>query len=114
MPRKVRLIALKSMLSAKLAEGKIIVVSNDKLPEAKTKHVSKAIDHFGEQKETFLFVSEYNFDQNLPQATKAFKRLQFCSADVSNFPADSRNQSPIKRKFDEKIANFSFKVAEIR
>lgn len=82
LPKKVRLVALKSMLSAKLAEGKLIVVKSDKIPEIKTKHVAKALDHYGEQKETFLFVSEYKFDDKLPKATGAFKRFQWCSADV--------------------------------
>ena len=41
---KIKLKALKSLLSAKLLEGKIRIVDSEDLVEAKTKNLQKAID----------------------------------------------------------------------
>ena len=62
MPYKVRLLALKTALSAKLSEGKIIIVDNDTIPERKTKHVATALDNFSD-KETYVFVTGGTTDE---------------------------------------------------
>lgn len=62
MPKKVRLLALKTALSAKLAEGKIIIVDNDSISERKTKLVAKALDNFSEKERYLLLTDVVNED----------------------------------------------------
>jgi len=44
LPKKIRSLALKSALSSKLAEGKLIVIDEAKLPKAKTSDLSKKLE----------------------------------------------------------------------
>jgi len=44
LPKKIRSLALKSALSCKLAEGKLIVIDEAKLPKAKTSDLSKKLE----------------------------------------------------------------------
>lgn len=61
MPNKVKLLALKTLLSARFAEGRIIVVDNDYIPEMKTKNITKALDSFN-KKERIIYITAYKND----------------------------------------------------
>ena len=79
MPYKVRLLALKTALSAKLSEGKIIIVDNDTIPERKTKHVATALDNFSD-KETYVFVTGGTTDE-FKVASQNIRRIKYVNFD---------------------------------
>ncbi len=54
LPKKVRRIALRSVLSSKVAEGGLIVLDELSLPEAKTRHMVAALKVLGIQKKALL------------------------------------------------------------
>ena len=80
MPRKVRLLALKTVLSAKLAEGRILIVDNDDIPEKKTKHVSQMLNNFSEN-ESYLYISGHH-NQDFGVASKNIYRLTYKTFDT--------------------------------
>lgn len=69
MPRKIRLQALKVMLSAKLSEGKIRIVDTEKIEAPKTKLVAQMTDQYDE-KTRLLIVTGYSVDTNFKIAYK--------------------------------------------
>ena len=75
MPKKLRLQALKAMLSAKLYEGKIRIVESEALSEPKTKHVAKLLEQFTDNKPVFL-ITGYNCDSNFEIAQRNARRIQ--------------------------------------
>lgn len=79
MPGKVRLLAMKTLLSAKLAEGKILVVDNDYISEKKTKHVSNALKNFSTN-ERFLYIAGYS-NEDFQVAAKNIPRLTYKTFD---------------------------------
>lgn len=79
MPNKVRLLALKTLLSARLAEGRIIVVDNDYISERKTKQVADSLDNFSST-DRYLYVSGFpNSDFQL--ACKNISRMTYTTFD---------------------------------
>lgn len=65
---------MKTLLSAKLAEGRILIVDNDDLPERKTKHVSEMISNFTSKDRVLYITGQKNADfsvasRNLEQLT---------------------------------------------
>lgn len=75
MPRKVRLLALKTMLSARLAEGRIIVIDNCDIPEYKTRHIGRAIGNLS-KRESYLLVTG-NYDEDYMLACRNVDRLSY-------------------------------------
>lgn len=74
MPNKVRLLAMKTLLSARLAEGRIIIVDNDFVPERKTQWVGKPLNEFSERDNYIYITGNKNKDfevasQNIPRIT---------------------------------------------
>lgn len=74
MPNKVKLLAVKTLLSARLAEGKIIVVDNDAIPERKTKLVNSALNKFNSTDRLLFIAGSFNEDfkvacRNIPRFT---------------------------------------------
>ncbi|HHT07831.1 MAG TPA: 50S ribosomal protein L4 [Clostridiales bacterium] len=70
-PRKVRRLAMKSALSAKLAAGDMIVLDGINLPEAKTRLMAKVLHDLGIEKSCLLVMPErdetiYRAGRNLP------------------------------------------------
>lgn len=65
---------MKTLLSAKLSEGKILIVDNDDLIERKTKYVAEMLSNFTE-KERFLYVTGHKSEaftiasRNIPNLT---------------------------------------------
>lgn len=72
MPAKVRLLAMKTLLSAKLAEGKILIVDNDYIPEKKTKFVVDSLKNFSST-ERFLYVAGYSSEDFVTASNNATK-----------------------------------------
>ncbi|MGI6726560.1 MAG: 50S ribosomal protein L4 [Christensenellales bacterium] len=75
-PRKVRRLAMRSALSAKLASGSLIVVDKLELQEAKTRVMAKVLSDLGVTKSCLLVLSEANeavrrAGNNLPNLTNA-------------------------------------------
>ena len=68
MPKKVRRLALKSALSAKQADGKLIIVDDAKTSEPKTKPIAATLDKLGLK--SALIVGGAELDRNMVLATR--------------------------------------------
>ncbi len=68
LPKKVRKLALKSALSAKQAEGKLIVLETTKLAQPKTKDLAQRFKKLGI--ESALFVDGTTVDENFAKAAR--------------------------------------------
>ncbi|TAH32625.1 MAG: 50S ribosomal protein L4 [Alphaproteobacteria bacterium] len=75
LPKKFRALGLKMALSAKAAEGKLVVVDTDQLKDAKTASVSKFFDKLGVK--SALFIGGEKLNDNFAKA----------AANVKNFDA---------------------------
>jgi len=73
-PKKLRLLGLKTMLSAKLAEGKLRIVDTEKVDQPKTKLVAQIMKQFDE-KLNVLLLTGYKADSNFSIAQKNYPRL---------------------------------------
>ena len=82
MPKKIRLLALKTMLSAKLAEGKIRIVDSEKIEEPKTKQVAKILKTTFDENYKFLFVTSYKPDPNFDRAQSNIYNLEVAGPNV--------------------------------
>lgn len=82
MPRKIRLLALKTVLSSKLSEGRILIVDNDDIPEKKTKHVSQMLNHFSET-DSYLYVTGH-YNEDFSVASRNIYRLTYKTFDTIN------------------------------
>lgn len=82
MPKKKYRAALQSALSAKLADGKVIVVSEFALAQPKTKLLAKALDQFG-LGETALLVAA-DTQSAMLQAARNLSSVKVVSADQLN------------------------------
>ena len=71
MPRKVRLLAIKTMLSVKLYEDKLIFMTSEKLPSHKTKLLAHCLQGFAHK--WVLFVTPLNPDKNFTLAVNALE-----------------------------------------
>ena len=79
MPKKIRLLALKTLLSAKLSEGSIIIVDNDDIPEKKTKHIANILENFNTSG-IVLYISGYEND-DFKVASKNIQRINYTTYD---------------------------------
>jgi large subunit ribosomal protein L4 len=79
MPKKIRLLAMKTILSARFAEGRIVIVDNDTINEAKTKHVAKPLQRFSKN-ESFLLVTQYK-NQEFSTASRNIDKVVYKSID---------------------------------
>ena len=57
-PKKVKILALKSVLSAKVADNEIIVLDEQKFDEPKTKEMVKVLDNIKADKKTLIVMDE--------------------------------------------------------
>lgn len=78
MPKKVRLLAMKTLLSARLAEGRIIIIDTDTIEERKTKHVVASLENFSE-KETYLLITS-QISEDFFVASKNVQRIEYVEA----------------------------------
>lgn len=79
MPKKIQLLALKTLLSAKLSEGRIIVVDNDDIPEKKTKQVAQLLNQFNAE-DRYVYVTG-NINQDFKQASKNIASIAYTTFD---------------------------------
>ena len=82
MPKKKYRAALQSALSAKLVDGKVIVISDFSLAQPKTKLLAKALDQFG-LGETALLVAG-DTQGSMLQAARNLSSVKVVSADQLN------------------------------
>lgn len=87
-PRKVRRLAMRSALSAKLASGSLIVVDKLELEEAKTRVMAKVLSDLGVTKSCLLV---------LPEANEAVRRAGNNLPNLTNACADNINVYDILR-----------------
>ncbi len=69
------------MLSAKLAEGKVIIVNDESIEEGKTKILNSVLSRYGES--TILFIGGYKRNENFDRAAQNIKRLKLSNPHVS-------------------------------
>lgn len=81
-PRKVRRLAMKSALSAKVAAGDLIVVDSISLQQPKTRLMAKVLSDLGVNKTCLLVIAGQ--DENLRRASRNLKALTDTSADSIN------------------------------
>jgi large subunit ribosomal protein L4 len=74
LPKKVRKMGLKSALSAKLAEGKLVVLDEAKLSEPKTKQLAESMSKHGWGRTTLIDGAE--IDQNFRLASRNLPGLR--------------------------------------
>ena len=82
MPKKLRKLALKTALSAKAAEGKIIVLDDAKAKNHKTKPMAAAMEKFGI--DSALIVSGEEVDVNFARATANLPRIDVLPSQGAN------------------------------
>lgn len=82
MPKKKYRAALQSALSAKLADGKIVVVSDFALAQPKTKLLAKALDQFGLGETTLVVAADTQVVMS--QAARNLSAVKVVSADQLN------------------------------
>jgi large subunit ribosomal protein L4 len=68
LPKKVRALALKTALSSKQAEGKLVVIDDATLPEAKTKALMQRLGKLGWS--SVLFIGGTEIDQGFARAAR--------------------------------------------
>lgn len=73
--------ALKALLSAKLAEGKIRIIDSEALEEPKTRVLSKIIGKYGEQTRVLL-VTSYKPDKNTMLASQNIQNIALAKPNV--------------------------------
>lgn len=69
------------MLSAKLAEGKLKIVTKEGLEEAKTKSLAKILKLYGSEAK-ILFVTGYKPEPNFEIASQNIKDFEICLPNV--------------------------------
>ena len=72
-PKKIRLQALRSLLSAKLYENKLIFINEEALPHPKTKYLDSVLEPFHTDK--ILMITGFEQDKNFMLAQQAFNKL---------------------------------------
>jgi large subunit ribosomal protein L4 len=82
LPKKLRSLALKSALSTKAKEGKIIIIENAVAKTHKTKDMMKAFIGFG--LESAVIVSGEEIDANFARATNNLPRIDVLPAQGTN------------------------------
>lgn len=82
-PKKVRCLALKSLLSAKLRAGKLVVLEELHCPEPRTKHMMRLLDALPDGHGNVLFVL-HEPDRNVILSGRNIRRLSIVLADTVN------------------------------
>ncbi len=82
LPKKVRKLALKTALSAKQAEGKLVVLESAKADSAKTKDLAKALDKMGWG--SVLVIDGAELDQNFALAARNIVGLDVLPSQGAN------------------------------
>jgi large subunit ribosomal protein L4 len=75
MPKKIKLLAMKTLLSARLAEGRIIIVDNDSIEERKTKYADRNLRNLSER-DNYLLVTG-NISEDFKVALQNIRRVEY-------------------------------------
>ena len=67
MNEKIRLYALKSLLSAKLFEEKIVIINSESIEHPKTKYLHEILEPYKQDK--ILFLTHFDVDKNFELAS---------------------------------------------
>jgi ribosomal protein L4 len=78
MPKKVRLLAMKTLLSARFAEGRIIIVDNDSIEERKTKFADRNLRNLS-MNERYLLITG-NLSEDFKVALQNISRVEYKEA----------------------------------
>ena len=81
-PKKIRRLAFKSALTAKVNAGEIYIVDNISLAEGKTKHMAKFIGNFARTNSTMVVIPSR--DENVMRAASNIEKLQMCYVNTLN------------------------------
>jgi len=84
MPKKLRILGLKTMLSAKLAEGKVRIIDSEKIDEPKTKLVSKILNNTFDENYKLLLITSYKPDPNFLRAQENIFNLEVAKPNTIN------------------------------
>ena len=84
MPKKVRLQALKIMLSAKLYEGKITVIDSEALKYYKTRYLEAIMKPF--EKDRVLILTDFTPDKNFMLASGNIVNITVKNPQTFNIP----------------------------
>lgn len=79
MPQKIRLLAMKTLLSARLAEGRIIIVDNDYLQERKTKLAEQSMRNFNPD-DRYVYIAGY-ISEDFKIASRNIQRVNYTTFD---------------------------------
>jgi large subunit ribosomal protein L4 len=82
LPRKLRKLAMKSALSAKAAQGKLVVIDDAKAKDHKTKPMAAALEKFGFT--SALIVGGAEIDTNFARATANIPRIDVLPTQGAN------------------------------
>ena len=82
MPKRKYRAALQSALSAKVADGQVVIVSNLSLAQPKTKVLAKALDQFGKGARALVVAGEGH--SGLAQAARNLSRVQLVGPERLN------------------------------
>ncbi len=82
LPKKVRRIAMRSVLTSKVADGALIVLDEFSLPEAKTRHMVSALQALGISNKA-LFVDAAKSD-DIYRSLKNIQGVSYSAADTIN------------------------------
>lgn len=82
LPKKVRRLGLKSALSSKLAEDKLVVLSDARLAEGKTKGLAERLEKLGWS--SVLLIDGPEFDQNFERASRNLAGIHLLPPEGAN------------------------------
>jgi large subunit ribosomal protein L4 len=85
--KKVRRLALKSVLSQRLREGNLIVVEDFEFPEIKTKYAKEVLKNLGLENEKVLIIVPEKYDEKMEKIWLSFRNLP----KVKVLPVDGLN-----------------------
>ncbi len=105
LPKKIRKLALKTALSAKLADGNLVVIENLSLKDAKTKDLGGKLDKLGWS--SVLFIDGPEVDKNFSRAAK-----NLVGVDV--LPSQGTNVYDILRRDTLVLSKAAVEILEAR
>ncbi len=105
LPKKVRALALKTALSSKQAEGKLVVIDDATLPEAKTKALMQRLGKLGWS--SVLFIGGTEIDQGFARAARNLPQ-------VDVLPQQGANVYDILRRDTLVLTRGAFEALEAR
>lgn len=86
---KVRLLGLKTLLSARLYEEKIVLIDSETIEFGKTKYLKEIMKPFGEDR--LLFLTGFEFDKNFELAAANIPNLTHVNPHQFHFPPIMKN-----------------------